>query len=238
MSITNQDSEKNTLIGFIYSIALHALLILIYVGWTWITKEDQKKIGEGQHFSIIMDGWSPPDASPKNNGTSSKAVNGTPTSGIPIPVPNIEAPKETLPLGVIGNPFSTDTGSSIGQPGLKALQNSNTETTTIPENIAHPSKDIFIEVSEDAKPIQNIQAFVQYPESARRAHLEGKVSYSALIGKDGHVITVDIDKADYDIFKQSVIDALMRARFAPAMQGETPVEVWYSGTVSFTLSSR
>src|SRR6185369_12304261 len=117
MSMTNQDFEKNTLIGFIYSIALHALLILIYVGWTWITKDDQQKIIDGQHFSIIMDGWSPPNPSPKNSNGGMKTGSAVKTVGIQIPVPNIESPKEILPLGVIGNPFSTDTGyPGVGKP--------------------------------------------------------------------------------------------------------------------------
>ena len=47
---------------------------------------------------------------------------------------------------------------------------------------------------------------MQYPETARHGGLEGKVTFSALIGKDGRVEKVSIDKADYEVFKQAALN--------------------------------
>jgi TonB family protein len=129
----------------------------------------------------------------------------------------------TGPAGPGGPP-----GEGSGPPAVVAA----------PVQEKDPTPEDFIDVTEEPKPTQNIQTLVQYPETARKANLEGKVSFSALIGKDGRVEKVVIDKADYDVFKQPVIDAVMKVRFTPARQQQTPVKVWYSQTISFKINSR
>jgi len=126
-----------------------------------------------------------------------------------------------VPGSIVGIPESTLT--NIILPPVKVA---------IPNK---PDRTIFIAVDEDPKPIQDIQSLIQYPEQAKRSNLEGKVTYSALIGIDGRVKDVIIDKSDYDVFRQPVIDALMKARFTPARVDQNPVEVYYSGTISFRL---
>ena len=39
-----KNAEKNTYRGFAFAVALHALLILLYVGWTKLTEVDESKI--------------------------------------------------------------------------------------------------------------------------------------------------------------------------------------------------
>ena len=107
---------------------------------------------------------------------------------------------------------------------------------TIPPQEAEPSIDEFIEASEEPKPMQNIQSLVVYPEKAKRAGLEGKVMFSILIGKDGNVRKINIDHADYDVFRQPVIDAMQKVKFIPAkgLDGK-PMMVWYTQTINFKL---
>lgn len=100
-----------------------------------------------------------------------------------------------------------------------------------------PDRDEFIDVTQEPKPLQNVQALIKYPEDARKDGLEGKVMYSVLIGKDGRAQKVEIVKSDNVIFNQSVIDAVMKVRFKPALQNDKPVRVWYTQSVSFKLGS-
>ena len=99
-----------------------------------------------------------------------------------------------------------------------------------------PSQDDFIEVKEEPKPLQNIQSLVVYPEKAKREDLEGRVSFSMLIGKDGNVRRIVINHADDDIFRKPVIDAMQKVRFSPA-KGEDgkPIMVWYAQSINFKL---
>lgn len=92
-------------------------------------------------------------------------------------------------------------------------------------------------MTKEPKPLTDVQAVVIYPESAKKAGIEGKVTYSALIGKDGKVIKVMIEKADNEAFKQPVIDAVMKTRFTPATQGKKAVQVWYTQSINFSLDS-
>lgn len=68
--------------------------------------------------------------------------------------------------------------------------------------------------------------------------MEGRVSFSMLIGKDGNVRRIVIDHADYDIFRQPVIDAMQKVRFSPA-KGEDgkPIMVWYTQSINFKLKT-
>ncbi len=102
-------------------------------------------------------------------------------------------------------------------------------------NQTPPTPDEFY-VKVDPKPLNNIQKLVEYPEEAKRSQLEGKVTFSALIGKDGNVEKVTIDKASDEIFKQPTIDAVKKVRFSPALGPDgNPARVWYTQTVSFKM---
>jgi len=97
-------------------------------------------------------------------------------------------------------------------------------------------QDEFIEVTEEPKPQQNIQAIVIYPRKAIKTGIQGKVTYSALIDTNGNVTKVHIDKSDNVIFDQAVIDAVKNTKFKPALNGDhKPVRVWYTQSVNFKI---
>ena len=234
-----RSAARNTYLGLAYSIGLHVLLILLYCGWTWLTAEDTKKTTGLRHRpdggiivepppSISQDIVAPFFPAPKVDITK-------PSFGIPIPVPDIEAPNITLPT-VMSTTSQSTTSSGTLEGVISASNNINEVFHVQQATETEPDESQFIpDITEDATPTENIQLMTKYPETARIAGLEGKVAFSALIGKDGRVERVVIDKADYEVFKQPVIDAVMMIRFTPAKQNETPVRVWYSQTISFKL---
>ncbi len=232
-----KNAQKNTYMGLAYSIAFHALLILLYVGWTWITSEDNSKVPHFRRKISSLAELAPPPSTSQDMATPPPEAPtmdvAKPTFGIPVPVPDIQAPNQTMPTNDIPMPPS-DAGTGPAGPGGPP-SGEGTGPAPVKEVEKEPSQDEFVDVTEEPKPTQNIQAIVQYPETARHGGLEGKVTFSALIGKDGRVEKVAIDKADYEVFKQPVIDAVMKVRFTPARQNQTPVRVWYTQTVSFKL---
>jgi TonB family protein len=236
MLVNDLDSQRNTLIGLIYSVALHAVLILLYVGWTWITSENDTKV-IGSHYKTTFIDIAPPPSVGHDISlpppVAPPHLFSKPTFGIPIPIANIKSSDYIMPENNM--PISRDQNSS---PGNIIGTTENAIGTPFDIKVVVPDKpdrNIFVAVDEDPKPVQDIQSLVQYPEQAKRSNLEGKVSYSALIGIDGRVKEVLIDKSDYDVFKQAVIDALMRTQFVPARVDNTPVQVYYNGTISFRL---
>jgi len=102
-----QNARKNTYIGFIYSVALHALLILLYVGWTWISSEDKNRIPFYGKSIALIDIAPPPSTShdialpPPASAAVTAAM---PKLGIPVPVPDIQAPNQVIPDNNISIP--------------------------------------------------------------------------------------------------------------------------------------
>lgn len=237
-----KNAEKNTYKGFAYSVALHALLILIYVGWTWITSEDDSKIPHFRRKISSLAELAPPPSTSQDMAAPPPSAPtmdvSRPTFGIPVPVPDIQAPDQTMPDNTMPTPPADPGSGPAGPGGPPGGESGNGPPPPPPPPDKDPEQDAFIEYTEEPKPTQNIQGIVKYPETARKANLEGKVSFSALIGKDGRVEKVVIDKSDYEVFKQPVIDAVMSVRFTPAKQNQTPVKVWYSQTVSFKINSK
>ncbi len=225
----NQNRYFSNALGI--SIALHLLVLLLYVGWSWFTSEDDKHIPHVRIHGIAE--LAPPpsidnqDVQPVTPPPPSNVVK--PNLGVPVPVPDAVAPQLTLP--------------DMNQPAPQAAPVGNGPVTNAPVELhidqpvqeADPTPDEFIDVSEEPEPIQPIEKLIQYPEVARRSGLEGKVTVQALIGKDGTVEKVEVLKSDYDLFKDAAIDAMKRAKFTPARQNGTPLKIWITRTINFKL---
>jgi TonB family protein len=74
-----------------------------------------------------------------------------------------------------------------------------------------------------------------YPEAARQARVEGKVSVESIIGKDGSVTNARILQDQPMGLGLSALEAICGWRFKPAMMKGEPVKVYYVVTVNFSL---
>jgi len=236
-----RNGKKNTIRAFVYAVVIHLALFLLYIGWNAFMKEDDSKVPHIRRISSLAELAPPPstedqmEAAPMAPAPALDVAK--PTFGIPVPVPDIQAPNQTMP-DLNNMPVQTSSGDQ-GSGGTQLVGNGEAvHVTPPPEPVQEetPDRDAFVDVSEEPKPVQNIQSLIVYPEVAKRSGLEGKVIASVLIGKDGRVEKVAIDKTDNEIFNKAAEDALMRARFTPAKQGTTPVKVWWTIPISFKLS--
>jgi len=216
------------------SIALHLLVLLLYIGWTWFNDDDKRV----PHIRIHSIAELAPPPSTQDKPEEAQPVTPPPPSdvvkpslGVPVPVPDAVAPQLTLPNMNEPQPqqVASNAPASNGPVELHIDQ---------PVEEAEPSKDEFIDVSEEPEPIQPIEKLIVYPEVAKRSGLEGKVVVQALIGKDGRVEKVEVIKSDYDMFKQAAIDAMKNAKFTPARQNGTPLRIWITRTISFKLTGK
>lgn len=148
-----------------------------------------------------------------------------PSVGVPMPVPDAEAPKEqtiaTQQEIQSFNPNATDTGSG-DQLVIAAPQED--ETPKIGEFVYYEDPPTLVSMP---KP--------DYPELARDAQLEGTVKVQALIGKDGSVKKTVVTKS-VNLLDDSAIKAVASSRWKPAMNNNKPVEVWVEVPVKFSLN--
>lgn len=78
----------------------------------------------------------------------------------------------------------------------------------------------------------------RYPESARRAGLEGRVFVAVLISEAGKAIKAQIlsrEPADKKVFDKAAVDAVMKSTYHPGVQNGRPVKVWLRIPIRFTL---
>lgn len=77
----------------------------------------------------------------------------------------------------------------------------------------------------------------QYPLSARRRGMEGKVVLTAQVGADGRCGQVKLKQSSgYDALDAAALETVRRWRFIPARRGRTPVDSWVEVPITFRLN--
>lgn len=92
-------------------------------------------------------------------------------------------------------------------------------------------------------PCEIMPAFVKqkkprYPNMARRAGIEGKVIVSVLISENGRPMKAQITKRippDQTVFDDSAIECVMNSSYSPGIQNGSPIKVWLTVPIRFTL---
>lgn len=74
-----------------------------------------------------------------------------------------------------------------------------------------------------------------YPEIARKAHIQGVVILEAVITTSGSVEEVKVLKSIQPTLDQSAMNAVKQWKYKPAILNGKPVKVYFTVTVTFTL---
>jgi periplasmic protein TonB len=149
-----------------------------------------------------------------------------PTVGVPVPVPDAEAPEEQ----------TVATQEEISAFNPNASETGGTGDIVIAEPTAGDESPAFGEFVyyEEAPTLINMPAPL-YPDLAREAGLEGTVKVQALIGKDGQVKDVKVVKS-IQMLDDSAVQAVRRSSWKPALNNNKPVAVWVEVPVRFALN--
>jgi len=91
-----------------------------------------------------------------------------------------------------------------------------------------------IGLSEKA-PVIVKRAHPIYPDSARKARLEGEVWVKIWVTQNGGVKKVLVTKSSASIFNQPAIDAAWKFVFTPAILDGKPIDVWVVFPFHFRL---
>ncbi len=92
-------------------------------------------------------------------------------------------------------------------------------------------------------PVEKMPAFKRqrkprYPESARRAGIEGRVFVAVLISEQGKAIKAQImsrEPADETVFDKAAVEAVLKSTYYPGVQNGRSVKVWLMIPIRFTL---
>ena len=81
----------------------------------------------------------------------------------------------------------------------------------------------------------NLQKQVKYPEMARRAGIEGRVTVQFIVSETGSVICPRVIRGIGGGCDESALEVVKKARFIPGSQFGVPVPVQYSLPIVFRL---
>lgn len=158
-------------------------------------------------------------------------------AGVPVPVPDAEIAPDVKDFA---NTDEIARASSVGGNGDDfggfASNIKTDENLNVKKEEPEPDPDDFVAVEKEPYvDLVALQKKVIYPEMAKRAGIEGRVTIRVLVGKDGKPRRFRIDDSDNDILNKAASDAVMSSTFPPGIQNGQPVECWVSIPITFKL---
>jgi protein TonB len=205
--------------ALIVSASIHLSIIGIYLlTQVWKPKDEVEYTGR----VIRMQTMPPPpplsDAPPPPVIPNQPIVK--PTIGMPVPVADALAPEQTImtqqEIAAINQPIA---GSGSGRDSL-----------VIASSDDMPSEGEFVYYEDEPTPVTRVEP--AYPEFAREAQIQGKVTLHVLVGKDGKVKNVKVIKGVTGL-NEAAVDAIKKWVFKPALSNNKPVAVWVEVPMDF-----
>ena len=101
-------------------------------------------------------------------------------------------------------------------------------------------EDFFVVVEEMPKLIggmAELQGSVRYPETARRAGIEGRVTVQFIVNEQGKVENARVVRGIGGGCDEEALKAVQKAEFEPGMQRGRPVRVQYALSINFRLEN-
>lgn len=147
-----------------------------------------------------------------------------PAAAIPVPVPDAEAPAEQT--------IASQEELSAASPGVSTEGDGDQIVVAPPGEDELPQFGEYVYVEELPEAVTRVAP--QYPDIAREAGVDGTVLVQALVGKDGRVKDVRVQKS-IPMLDASAIAAVKQWVFKPALSNNKPVAVWVAVPVKFSL---
>jgi protein TonB len=154
---------------------------------------------------------------------------------MPPPPPRPSAPVEVTNDAVIEDEF-LDFSAEIDFDAM-AFVASAPPPTDEPEE---EEQEIFIVVERMPELVGGLEALqrnIVYPEIARLAGIEGRVTVQFVIDERGNVLNPVVVRGIGGGCDEAAVDAVKKAKFTPGMQRGRPVKVSYTLPVTFRLST-
>lgn len=234
--------NKFTIRGFLITIGIMSLILLLYWTFETITSMEGKKLKTAPIVRLTLDRL-PPDQSVDelpppptqtivNTGPAARA-------GTPVPVPDAEITDDLKEFADISelSRASAEGGEGIDLGGFASgIDFDAKQEVKVEVREKEPGVDEFIPVEKEPFiDLAELQKKITYPEIARRAGIEGKVLIRVLVDKDGKPRRHRIEFSDNEALNDAAIKAVMSSVFTPAIQNDRPVQCWVTLPVVFRL---
>ena len=206
--------------ALIASCAIHLALVGIYLG-----SKLYKPADEAAYTGRVIRMETLPPPPPISNAPPPPVIPITqeivkPTIGTPVPVPDAQAPEQTIMT-------QQEIAASLAPVGLGS--GSGKDSLVIASDDL-PSEGEFVYYEDEPVPVTQVQPV--YPEFAREAQIQGKVLLHVLVGKDGRVKNVKVIKSVKGL-DEAATDAIRKWVFKPALSNNKPVAVWVEVPMDF-----
>ena len=93
-----------------------------------------------------------------------------------------------------------------------------------------------VEKAPECVNLGQVRSSMSYPEIARQAGIEGRVTVKVLVSESGSVIKVG-SVSGPDVFYDEVRDKATNLEFTPGLQNGKPVKVWVTVPFNFRLKN-
>ena len=205
--------------ALIISAAIHLSLVGIYVLTTvWKPRDEAEYTGRVIRMQTLpppppLSSAPPPPVIPNQPIVK-------PTIGTPVPVADELAPEQTISTQQEIAAMNTPIGA--GGSGKDSL--------VIASSDDMPNEGEFVYYEDEPTPVTRVEP--SYPEFAREAQIQGKVTLHVLVGKDGRVKNVKVIKGVTGL-NEAAVEAIKKWVFKPALSNNKPVAVWVEVPMDF-----
>lgn len=234
--------QRFTVRGFAITLGIMILLILAYTFQQAIAKKNADLL-KGAPVASKIDLMAPPPSDEADNTPppqTPQVINYgiEARAGSPVPVPEAQIRAD---LGDFADVKDLDKAmSTTGNVDISKLPDFNIENVDKDkqnyQKEDYPAEDAFIPVEKEPYiDLAELQKKVVYPEMARRANIEGKVTIRVLVDKNGKPKKTIIQQSDSKMLDQAAVEAVMKSVFTPAIQNQQPITCWVSIPILFKL---
>lgn len=147
-----------------------------------------------------------------------------------------ELEKIKTPVSMVGDTGAFSYTGPVKLEGKKIEQRIEKEE----KKVVQQEKTIFqtfeVEKPPEAVNLPQVRNSMIYPEVARQAGIEGRVTVKVLVGTDGRVIKIGALSGP-EVFYDEVRSKAMLLEFTPGLQNGKAVKVWVTVPFSFRLSN-
>ncbi|WP_421773702.1 TonB family protein [Gracilimonas sp.] len=124
--------------------------------------------------------------------------------------------------------------------GVAAATASLDEYISVHDNKASIEEDYFVVVEEMPKlkgGMAALQSKVEYPEMARKAGIEGRVTVQFIVNEQGSVENAQVVRGIGGGCDEQALEVVKQAQFTPGYQRGRPVRVQYALSINFRLEN-
>lgn len=236
--------------GLIFAILIHGFIIGTYLFANYISKmEEQNKTDIQQRIINVSDLEPPPSANDEEEPPPPK-IEEPPvappkdlTALTPEPVAKEKAEEQTIKtqqeLEEIKAPVGNNDSGKFQYTGNVKVEEKKIEEKIEKKEKVVEEKTVFqsfeVEKAPECVNLSQVRSSMRYPEIAREAGMEGRVTVKVLVGPDGNVLKVG-SVSGPDVFHDEVRDKASNLQFTPGLQNGKPVKVWVTVPFNFKLN--